>query len=203
LTGYGGGALGLQTILANNEVYMSQEECEKIIEAFFDAYPSLRKFLSYYKRFITETGVAVSVFGRVRILEEVFGDDREAAAKALRAGCNHVIQSTASDMMLTALRAIELLMRAEGLESVLVSTVHDSLLIDAVRSELPRVHAIVHDVLNNFPEVMKGLFGDAYDLSWLTVPIVGDCEVGLTYYDSVKIPVIPHDKIDWDALLAA
>lgn len=200
LTGYGGGALGLQTILANNEVYMTQEECEKIIDAFFDAYPALMDFLRLYKRFINDNGVAVSLFGRVRILEEVFGNDREAAAKALRAGCNHVIQSTASDMMLTALTAIELMMRDANLESILVSTVHDSLLIDAVREELPMLHEIVHSVLNHYPEVMQAMFGPSYDLSWLTVPIIGDCEVGLSYYDTVKIP---EKDIDWDRLLAA
>ena len=199
LTGYGGGALGLQTILANNSVYKSQEECEQIIDAFFDSYPSLKEFLRYYKRFIEDSGVAVSLFGRVRILEEVFGGDREAAAKALRAGCNHVIQSTASDMMLTALTAVEIMMQDAGLESVLVSTVHDSLLIDAVRTELPQLHEIVSGVLNNYPQVMWAMFGEDFDLSWLTVPIVGDCEVGLSYYDTVKIPL---KNIDWEQLLA-
>lgn len=199
LTGYGGGALGLQTILANNEVYKSLEECEDIIAAFFEAYPALRDFLSYYKRFVADNRVAVSMFGRVRILEEASSNDKQLASKALRAGCNHVIQSTASDMMLVALTSIEKLMRAEGLESILVSTVHDSLLIDAVRKELPVVHEIVHSVLNNYREVLTGVFGDDYDLSWLTVPIAGDCEVGLSYYDTVKIP---NGAIDWNKLLA-
>lgn len=199
LTGYGGGALGLQTILANNEVYKSLEECEDIIAAFFEAYPALRDFLSYYKRFVADNRVAVSMFGRVRILEEASSNDKQLASKALRAGCNHVIQSTASDMMLVALTSIEKLMRAEGLESILVSTVHDSLLIDAVRKELPIVHEIVHSVLNNYREVLTGVFGDDYDLSWLTVPIAGDCEVGLSYYDTVKIP---NGAIDWNKLLA-
>ena len=198
LTGYGGGAMGLQTVLANNQVYLELEECESIIDAFFDSYPALLDFLSYYKRFIEDKGVAVSIFGRVRILEEVHGDDREAAAKALRAGCNHIIQSTASDMMLIALIVIEMLMRDAGLESILVSTVHDSLLIDAIRDELPVVHDIVNSVLNNYHDVMMGYFGPDYDISWLTVPIVGDCEVGPSYYDTRKIP---ERDIDWDKLL--
>lgn len=199
LTGYGGGAFGLQTVLANSSVYKSIEECESIIDAFFDAYPTMLEFLRYYKKFIENNGVAVSIFGRVRLLEEVSGEDREAHAKALRAGCNHLIQSTASDMMLMALNVIEGLMREENLESQLVSTVHDSLLVDAVRAELPKVHDIIFPVLNNFHDVMLGVFGLDYDLSWLIVPIAGDCEVGPSYYDTRKIPV---KDIDWDALLA-
>jgi len=80
-----------------------------------------------------------------------------------------------------------------------VSTVHDSLVIDCVREELPQVHDIVLRVLNNFPEVFKIVFGDDYDTSWMIVPFSGDCEVGLDYLNTRKIP----DKdIDWDKLLS-
>ena len=199
LTGYGGGAFGLQNVLAMKSIYKKIEECEHIIEMFFSSYPSLRDMLQQYKRFILDTHVAVSIFGRVRIFEEVRGDDEEAKAKALRAGCNHLIQSTASDMMLTALFVIEAMMRAANLESILVSTVHDSLVIDCVREELPVVHQIVIDVLNNFPAVFKAVFGDDYDTSWMIVPFTGDCEVGEDYLTTRKIP---KKDIDWDKLLA-
>jgi DNA polymerase I-like protein with 3'-5' exonuclease and polymerase domains/uracil-DNA glycosylase len=198
LTGYGGGAFGLQTTLANRQVYLPLEECEKIIESFFASYPALKNHLQHYKYFIQENGVAVSILGRVRIFEEVFSEDREAISKALRAGCNHLIQSTASDMMLIALVAIEDLMREAGLESMLVSTVHDSLLIDALQDELPQIHEIVTMVLNNFDKVLPAYFGDDYDTSWMIVPFAGDCEVGMNYLDA---KTVPKENIDWHKLL--
>jgi len=198
LTGYGGGAFGLQNVLAAKSIYLSIEQCEAIIESFFASYPALQRFLMYYKQFIVEQHVAVSIFGRVRVFEEVQGDDQEAKAKALRAGCNHVIQSTASDMMLLALVAIEDMMKEADLESILVSTVHDSLLVDCVQSELPVVHDIVTTVLNNFPTVLPALLGADFDTSWLLVPFTGDCEVGLDYLSAKSIP---KDNIDWDKLL--
>ena len=201
LTGYGGGAFGLQTALANDQIYKTLEECEALLEAFFDGYPAMRRYLSYYKDFIQQNGVAVSILGRVRIFEEVFGDDPKAKNKALRAGCNHLIQSTASDLMLICLTAIENILTNEGLESQMVCTVHDSLVVDAVREELPVVHDIVYGVLNNIPDVLKLTFGDNYDTSWLSfVPLAGDCEVGLNYLDAKKVP--QHGEIDWDKLLA-
>lgn len=200
LTGYGGGAFGLQSVLAMQGIYKTVEECKDIIDRFFASYPALKRLLQEYKRFIMDSHVAVSIFGRVRVFEEVRGDDEEAIAKALRAGCNHLIQSTASDMMLTALVCIEGLMRQANLESILVSTVHDSLVIDAVKEEVPTVHGIVTDVLNNFPDVFKGAFGDDYDTSWMLVPFAGDCEVGPDYLSLKKIP---NKDIDWDKLLAS
>lgn len=200
LTGYGGGAFGLQTTLANKGIYKTLEECEDIINAFFEAYPALRRHIQRYKQFILDNGVALSIFGRVRIFQEVFGGDEEAISKCLRAGYNHLIQSTASDMMLLALIVIEDLMRQEGLESLLVSTVHDSLMIDAVRDELPKVHEIVMTVLNDFEGVFKAFFGPEYDTSWMIVPFAGDAEVGLNYLNMRKIK---GSNPDWDALLRA
>lgn len=197
LTGYGGGAFGLQNVLANNEVYMSLEECEAIIESFFAAYPMLKRFLGVYKTFIEDNAKAVSMFGRVRQFDEIYSEDNEARSKALRAGCNHLIQSTASDMMLICLFTIEKLMRDAGLKSLLVSTVHDSLVIDAVRSELSQVHGIVNWVMNHIPDVIQTVMPD-YDTSWMIVPFAGDSEVGLNYLDTNKIS---GDNPNWDELL--
>jgi DNA polymerase I-like protein with 3'-5' exonuclease and polymerase domains/uracil-DNA glycosylase len=198
LTGYGGGAYGLQATLANDSIYFDIEECEKFLEAFFDSYPALRQYLGHYKRFIADNAVAVSIMGRVRVFEEVLSDNKEFVNKALRAGCNHLIQATASDMMLVCLCVIEELMRDANLESMLVSTVHDSLVIDALRSEIQQVHEIVYSVFNNIPDVMRAWFGPDADLSWMIVPFGGDCEIGKNYLDTKKIP--NELMIDWDSI---
>jgi hypothetical protein len=201
LTGYGGGAFGLQTTLANSQIYLSLEECEDILESFFESYPVLRRYLGEYKEFILQTGVAVSLFGRVRLFDEVDSNDNQLRSKALRAGCNHLIQATASDMMLICLCAIEDIMREENLESMLVSTVHDSLVVDAIQEELPAVHKIVYSVLNNIPEIIKMTFGETFDTSWMIVPFAGDCEVGMDYKGMNSIPT--KGSIDWQKLLSA
>ena len=196
LTGYGGGAMGLQGTLAQDGIYKTIEECEAFLEAFFDSYPALREYLSYYKGFIAKNGVAVSLLGRVRIFEEVLSDDKGLKNKALRAGCNHLIQATASDMMLICLCAIETLMRSANLKSRLISTVHDSLLVDGLRSELPQIHEISMGVFTSIPDILDTWLGDDVDLSWTRVlPFDGDSEVGKTYLDMIKLS---HGENDWD-----
>ncbi len=195
LTGYGGGAQGLQGTLAQDGIYQTIEECEAFLEAFFDSYPALREYLSYYKGFIESNGVAVSMLGRVRIFEEAGSEDNGLKSKALRAGCNHLIQATASDMMLCCICAIETLMRDAGLKSILISTVHDSLLVDCIRKELPMVHEIVMSVFTNIPDVLETWLGQDIDLSWTRVlPFDGDSEVGKNYLDMIKLS---HGENDW------
>lgn len=203
LTGYGGGAHGLQSTLASDAIYKPIEECENFLTAFFDAYPALRVFLGRYKAWIMDNGCAVSILGRVRYFEETQSSDPSLQNKAQRAGCNHVIQATASDIMLSALVAIESLMRDEGLESILISTVHDSLLIDGVREELPKIHEIVMEVLNNIPEVLSVIFPNQ-DLSWTKiVPYSGDAEFGLNYMDMIKIKTKDNDWDKWFSMVDA
>ena len=81
---------------------------------------------------------------------------------------------------------------------MLVSTVHDSLLIDAKRSELPKIHEICDPIINNIPEVLKLFFGESYDTSWIIAPVTGDFEVGVNYLDQRKVS---GSNPDWDALL--
>jgi DNA polymerase-1 len=199
LTGYGGGALGFQSALALQGIYIPLEESQQHIDNFFGTYPYLKTHIGHYKKFILDHGRAVSITGRVRILDEVYSDDFSQVSKALRAGYNHLIQSTASDMMLICMAAIEHLMREESLESMLVSTVHDSLAIDAVRTELPQIHEIVSQVLTNIPQVMELMLGPDYDISWCIVPFDGDSSIGKTYYDEIQVPKV--GAIDWDRLM--
>ena len=199
LTSYGGGAMGLQGVLAAQRVYKDEFECRDIIDAFLGAYPGLRDLISVYKQFIIDNGCAVSILGRVRRFDEVYSSDKQQANKALRAGFNHVIQSTASDMLLLSLCYIEKQMRAAKLDSILVSTVHDSLLIDAKIKELPVVHEIVMDALNDIPKVLKHWFGEHYSTRWMIIPFGGDSDVGYNYGNMVKVGSDPNPK--WATLL--
>ena len=186
-------------MLAAKSIYLAQEECENIIQLFFDSYPALRSLLSFYKYFIEDNRAAVSIFGRVRPFIEAVSSDSEYKSKALRAGCNHLIQSTASDMMLVALMAIETRMREEDLESILISTVHDSLLIDGVKEERDIIHEICAEVMNNFDIILPLILGEGFDTSWMTVPFTGDFEAGKNYLNMRKVPLIDPD---WDEILA-
>jgi len=198
LTGYGGGALGFQSACALAGVYLQLDECEKLLENFFAAYPDLKTHIGHYKRFVQDNGCAVSITGRVRIFEEVFSDDKQRINKALRSGYNHLIQSTASDMMLFSLIAIERLMEDYQLESKLICTVHDSLVIDAITDELPQVHEICDSVFKNMPDVISTLV-PGFDTSWCIVPFDCDHEVGYNYMDAVKVP---KRNVDWDDISA-
>jgi hypothetical protein len=90
-------------------------------------------------------------------------------------------------------------MRAENMTSLLVSTVHDSLVVNGLREEASHIHELVMTVLNNFEVILPRLLGEDYDTSWMTVPFAGDGEIGPNYGDLTAISAEP----DWDKLLAA
>jgi DNA polymerase I-like protein with 3'-5' exonuclease and polymerase domains len=165
----------------------------------------MRRHIGIYKRFILDHRCAVSMFGRVRPLPEVESEDPILSSKALRAGYNHLVQATASDMLLTGLWVIDQAMFDAGLESKPVNTVYDSVAIDTRRDELERVCTIADEVLNNLPEVLELALGEEFNSDWTrVVPLSADGEVGLNYLDQMKLDSFKDasGQIDWDKALA-
>jgi DNA polymerase I-like protein with 3'-5' exonuclease and polymerase domains len=105
--------------------------------------------------------------------------------RAKRQGPNAVIQSTASDMMVTAIILINKALRKKGYKSRLIMTVHDSIVLDCLRSEVAEVASLCLDIMENLPQRAAGVWGKGFDWSWLRCPIVAEGEIGLNWRDCV------------------
>jgi len=108
-----------------------------------------------------------------------------AVAEAQRHSQNTPIQSAASD--LTAFAAWIIQKRLEVLDPrcMVIDVVHDDIWVDCPDASLvPDVVAIQRDVMDNprdwLPELLPG-----FECDWMDVPIIGECELGLSPKDAV------------------
>jgi len=182
---YGIGAPGIVNTLRQEGIIVDEEEAQEYIDAFFRAYPAIRRFIDDTCDFIYENGYALSPFGRRRHLPDIHSEDFGKINRAKRQGPNAVIQSTASDMMMTAIILIYRALRKGKYQSRLVMTVHDSIVLDCLRSEVAEVSKLVLHIMENLPELSAGVWGDDYDWSWLRCPVMADGEIGLNWRDCV------------------
>jgi len=183
---YGGGPPALQTTLKKDGVFVTVEECQKLIDLYFKARPALKKGIEKLEEKVRRTGYLESFTGRRRRIPEVFSEDEQLVARALRQSVNFPIQSGAGDMTLMALILIHRVLKAEGFKSRVILTVHDSLVFDCHVDELFEVARLAKEVMENIPslsdEVLPGL-----DWSWLhPVPIVAECEAGPSWGQMVE-----------------
>jgi DNA polymerase I-like protein with 3'-5' exonuclease and polymerase domains len=97
------------------------------IDAYFNKFNKLKKWLDGRKRFIEENGFTYSFFGRKRRLPNVFSSDKGIAAHEVRSGINSEVQSLASDMNLLAAMETQQEVNKLGLDAKIFMLVHDSI----------------------------------------------------------------------------
>nr|UWF96351.1 MAG: DNA polymerase family A [Bacteriophage sp.] len=126
---YGIGAKLLAVKLSDPKsgIIVTPEEAQKEMDIFFGQHPKLKTFLKKQEKFLRKNGHLVSLFGRKRRLPQIYSNDKEEEAYALRLALNFPCQSAASDMCLFGSILIYYLMRQGKLPSTKsVCLVHDA-----------------------------------------------------------------------------
>lgn len=197
---YGIGADGIVRTCRKEGIDITIDEARDYISKFFRVYKGLRRWIDKTIEKIHETGYTLSPTGRRRHLPDVWSADEEKVARAGRQGPNAVIQGTASDFTTTAIIYINRAMRRHGFKSRMTMTVHDSIVLDCLRTEAARVVRLCKQIMENIHKLSAGIWGKDMDWSWVRCPIVAEAEIGVNWRDGVKFD--PDDKShDVDSLL--
>ena len=167
---YGGGPMKLTQQIGKRVGY-----CKSIFKAYQDAFPRVFKWINFVHNFVRENGYAVSLFGRRRHLPNVNSPISKYRFRALRQGMNFVIQSSASDIMLHALKRLNDGIIESGMDVDILATVHDSVELQCDKSDLTKVIDIMRTALPSTAD-LKTL----YNLEFV-VPFEVDIEVGKSF----------------------
>lgn len=179
------GSLGIQTTLKKDGVFISMEEAEALLTNFKKSKPHLIREIERFQSGVRQSGYAVNPAGLVRRVPEVFSGDEELVARALRQITNFPIQSWAAYMTLMSVILVNRVLRAEGFQSMLIATVHDSIVFDCLRTEAVQVAALTKEIMEQIAslsdEVLPGV-----DWSWFQVPIVAEFDFGVSWGQTVE-----------------
>ena len=163
------------------------DEAERFIENFFTMFPQAREWIERVQAFARKHGRVYTMFGRWRTLENArikphTEEETRLYEEAMRQASNAPIQGTASDICQVS--AIELekqfALLPPTIEASLVSTVHDSLLVECRQGKESVVIRLMREVMTTAPLVW---IAD----QWGDVPIVVDFKVGTTWGDAVEV----------------
>jgi DNA polymerase I-like protein with 3'-5' exonuclease and polymerase domains len=83
-------------------IIVTPDEAQQQLNEFFQEHPKIKKFMINQEKVLIEHGYIKSLFGRKRRLPQVYSDDEQEAAYAVRLSVNMPCQSAASDMTLFA-----------------------------------------------------------------------------------------------------
>lgn len=83
-------------------IIVTPDEAQQQLNEFFQGHPKIKKFMINQEKVLIKHGYIKSLFGRKRRLPQVYSDNEQEAAYAVRLSVNMPCQSAASDMNLFA-----------------------------------------------------------------------------------------------------
>lgn len=143
----------------------------KLVEDYLNTFSGLEKWLEDTKRFAKKHGYVQTMFGRRRRLPDLNSKVPTLKSNAERQSINAPIQGTGSDFTLLSLIQINEWLKATGKKSMIIATVHDSIVFDVYLPELSEVATKVKDIMEN---VHKPYIDTV-------IPIIADLELGVNY----------------------
>jgi DNA polymerase-1 len=203
---YGAGAYNIAA-----QLNIPVEEATDIVNKYFTNLASVQSWITRVKQDTKMDGYADTVAGRRRYFHNVRGSDKKLAEKELREAVNHHIQGAAADVMKTALVRASISMRQYFGDKVkIISTVHDSLLLECHnscdKSQVLRVLKRAMEDISFENAQRKALAAGEVDkvtviTGWPHLEI--DAKVGSSWGSSKKFTTVSEDypeKIDQSVL---
>lgn len=165
----------------------TKEEAQRIINLLFTQYPDLRGYIDGVKEEVRAKQMVKTHFGRYRRFKLAHAS-KEHMADAVREAVNFLIQSTASDLVLSQL--CEVSEHIGEINGKLLITVHDSMTFEVPKAAVnldirkddkgkEKVFDTKGDLHRFFDQWIVKRVAEKYD--WLPVPFLYDIEIGPSY----------------------
>jgi len=141
---YGLSAFGLAQQLG-----IAQKEASQFINAYFTRYRGVKQYLDNVLVETRKTGVAKTLFGRIRPIPEIGSPQMQLRNFAERTALNSPLQGTAADLIKMAMISIVERLEKEKLAAKMILQVHDELLFELPVKEKSKVEKLVKEEMEN------------------------------------------------------
>lgn len=165
---YGGTAYAYAHDPEFTHVSASDKYWQRIIDEFYNKYKGLHRWHGDLVREVVRSGKLVMPTGREYAYSKINGDWPRTTI------LNYPVQGFGADLMAIARVSLYKRMVRDRLESKLICTVHDSIVVDSPVSEVSRVVSLVNDVWKDIPRNFERLFKVQFDLPLRCEILTGD-----------------------------
>jgi DNA polymerase-1 len=143
-------------------------EAENFVKAYFARFPGVKAYLDGTRKTATERGYVETLLGRRRYFPNLkSGTNFNLRQREEREAINAPIQGTAADIIKLAMLDLPSRLKEADLSAKLLLQVHDELILELPKAELPQTAALVKQVMEN-----------AYTLS---IPVTTDARSGASW----------------------
>ncbi len=163
-------AYGMEAFGLGQRLSIPTEEAQVILDAYFEAFPSVRAYMDRVVALARERGYAETAFGRRRPIPELNAGNYRVRQAAERQAMNAPIQGTAADIFKVALVRLDEALRRHGGDSSLILQVHDEVMVEVPPAEVDEIRELTVRTLRDAAE--------------LSVPLEVNVSVGDSWADA-------------------
>lgn len=135
---YGQGAFALA-----EQTGMSRTEAKQMIEAYFETYPKLKKYMAEQVNKAREQGYVETILGRKRHLKDINSNNFVVRGHAERNAVNAPVQGSAADVVKLAMIKIDKELDAQNLKTKMLLQVHDELVFECPADEVEAASKLI------------------------------------------------------------
>jgi len=160
---------GLSPFGLSQNLQIDTSEAKKFIEAYFEKYAGVRKYLDRTMEEARQTGQVTTLFGRTRPIPDINSKNYNMRGFAERTAVNTPLQGTAADLIKIAMIRIDAELRERKMKSRMLLQVHDELVFEVPEAEVDAMRTLVRRQME--------------DVHRLKVPLLVEIGVGPNWRD--------------------
>ena len=160
---YGKGAFSL-----GKDLGISVKEADTFLKTYLNTFPKVDGYMQNCIEHAKEKGYVETLFGRRRPLPELASSNFQVRSSGERMARNTPIQGTAADVIKLAMVRVWKRLRDEKMESRLILTVHDELIVEAPEAEAEKAAQILREEMEGCVQYAVPLSTDVHaGKNWL------------------------------------
>jgi len=161
---------GISPYGLSEDLGISVKEADDYINAFYEKYPDVKKYLDETIKNAKKDGYVTTMFKRRRSIPELKSSNYNTRSFGERVAMNMPLQGSAADIIKIAMLRVSEKLRVENLTAKIILQVHDELLVESPEEEADRISLILKNEMENAAK--------------LSVPLLVDVKKGSRWYDA-------------------
>jgi DNA polymerase-1 len=144
---------GMQAYGLSRDTGLSRADASKFIQDYWARLPRVRQYLDGTLAFGVQNGYVQTLSGRRRLMPDLTSSNPARRAAAERMAINMPVQGTAADIMKLAMIRTADRLAEENLQARMILQVHDELVLEVEKSDVPRAAVAVKESMESAFEI--------------------------------------------------
>lgn len=139
---------GVSSFGLSQQTGLSRSESKQLIDAYYETYPVLKKYMETQIEFARENGFVETILGRRRYLKDIHSRNAVVRGHAERNAVNAPIQGSAADIIKIAMIRLQKILK-QDFQAKMLLQVHDELIFDVPKSEVETLKPIIKETMES------------------------------------------------------